>query len=267
MNQPDRLQRGILSLSFAAVLFAAHATGPNAGPVIEVRHGLKQTEIERLGPVPSYEVKTIRERIEVDGQLSEKAWSQASPITLMFPWDFQPGKKQRTTVRLLRDKDHLYVGYDCKDTDITASYENRDDPVYRDDCVEIFIRPSEQSDAYYGLEMNARGVLYDYFYPFPNQPDKNLNLEGIRLKTRLRGTLNQRSDQDDGWSLELAIPLRNLSESAGAPPPQAGAQWRVQLNRWDGTEDAGRRLSMWCHSGLKKPHPHNPERFGRIVFK
>ncbi|MCI0393217.1 MAG: carbohydrate-binding family 9-like protein [Acidobacteria bacterium] len=227
----------------------------------------KYSEIEGLGTVPSYQVMTISERIVVDGRLSEKAWSRASPITLIFPWDFQQGKKQRTTVRLLRDKDHLYVGYDCEDTDITASYENRDDPVYKDDCVEIFIRPSEKSYSYYGLEMNARGVLYDYFYPFPEQHDKNLSLDGVQLKTSLRGTLNRRDDQDDGWSLELAIPFRNFSGSAGAPAPKTGEQWRVQINRWDGTDDAGRRLSMWCHSGLKRAHPHNPERFGRIVFK
>ena len=41
----------------------------------------------------------------------------------------------------------------------------------------------------------------------------------------------------------------------------------IQLNRWDGTEDSGgRRLSMWCHSGLKNTHPHNPERFGVVEF-
>ncbi len=42
----------------------------------------------------------------------------------------------------------------------------------------------------------------------------------------------------------------------------------MQVNRWDGTEDSGgRRLSMWCHPGLKKANPHNPDRFGFVVFQ
>ncbi len=225
------------------------------------------TEIQDLDPVPKYEVSTIHEKIVVDGKLSEKAWIQAQPITLMFPWHFQTGKKQKTTVKILHDQHTLYVGYEAEDTDITAVCTKRDDATYLDDCVEIFIKPSETTDSYYGLEMNARGVLFDYFYPFPNELDKSMDLEGVQLKTTLRGTLNKRDDQDQGWTLEVAIPFKNFSKLANKLPPKVGDQWRVQINRWDGVEDAtGRRLSMWCHSGLKKPHPHNPERFGTLVF-
>jgi hypothetical protein len=228
----------------------------------------KYTELQGLGPLPEYVVKPIKDRIVVDGKLSEPAWSQAAPITLMFPWDFQTGKKQKTSVRMIRDADNLYVGYEADDLDITATYENRDDPTYKDDCVEIFIKPSQETDSYFGMEMNARGVLYDYFYPFPNGLDKDLNFEGVLLKTTLRGTLNERTDQDRGWTLEVAIPFNNFARLSKQATPKSGDKWRVQVNRWDGTEDsAGRRLSMWCHPGLKKAHPHNPDRFGVVVFK
>jgi hypothetical protein len=228
----------------------------------------KFTEIQDLAPLPKYTVKSTQERLAVDGNLSEKAWSQASPITLMFPWDSQTGKKQKTTVKLLRDQHALYVGYEAEDSDITATYQNRDDPTYKDDCVEIFVKPSQDTDSYFGMEMNARGILYDYFYPFPNQLDKSLNFEGVQLKTTIRGTLNQRDDQDQGWNLEVAVPFENFAKLARQVPPKSGDEWRVQINRWDGTDDSGgRRLSMWCHSGLKQVHPHNPERFGILVFQ
>jgi hypothetical protein len=227
----------------------------------------KYSEVAGLAPVPSYRAGKTKDKIEVDGKLSEKAWAKAAPVTLMFPWEDQTGIKQRTTVRLLRDQDYLYVGYECEDVDITATYENRDDPVYKDDCVEIFFRPGGDSDHYIGLEMNARGVLYDYFYPFPSKLGRELDLDGVRLKTTLRGTLNQSSDRDQGWTLELAVPWKSLTKLTDGQPPADGAEWRVQLNRWDGTEAAGRRLSMWGHSGMKRPNPHNPERFGRLTFK
>ena len=228
----------------------------------------KYTELQGLDRLPEYAVKSTKEKIVVDGKLSEPAWSQAAPITLMFPWDFQTGKKQKTTVKLIRDADTLYVGYEAEDTDITATYENRDDPTYKDDCVEIFIKPSQETDSYFGMEMNARGVLYDYFFPFPKELDKNLNFNGVQLKTTLRGTLNQRNDQDSGWTLEVAIPFKNFTPLSKRPAPNYGEKWRVQVNRWDGTEDSGgRRLSMWCHPGLKEANPHNPDRFGIVTFR
>jgi len=228
----------------------------------------KYTELPNVGPLPEYVVESVKEKMTVDGQLSEPGWSKATPITLIFPWDFQTGKKQKTTVKMVRTEDTLYVGYEAEDTDITALFENRDDPTYKDDCVEIFIKPNQETDSYFGMEMNARGVLYDYFYPFPKGLDKDLNFEGVQLKTTLRGTLNQRNDRDTGWILEVAIPFKNFSQLSKRPVPESGEKWRVQVNRWDGTEDAGgRRLSMWCHPGLRKANPHNPERFGIVTFR
>ncbi len=221
----------------------------------------KYTEIAGLPPVPSYSIKTTKEKISVDGKLTEKAWKQAVPVTLMFPWEDQTGKKQRTTVKLLRDENYLYVGYECEDSDITAILENRDDPVYKDDCVEIFINTNPKADHYFGFEMNARGVLYDYFFSYPTKHDLTPNLEGVLLKTEINGTLNQAGDQDRNWTLEVAIPFKSLNAI-----PKKGEQWNIQLNRWDGTEPK-RQLSMWSNSGMKKPNPHNPERFGKLFFK
>ena len=225
----------------------------------------KYTEIPGLPAPPSHAVTAVKEKFTIDGNLSEKAWASAKAITLMFPWDDQTGAKQRTTVKLLRDQTYLYVGYECDDADLTAIYEKRDDPVYKDDCVEIFLRPNEQSDHYIGLEMNARGVLYDYFFPFPSRLGRELDLDGVLLKTTLRGTLNQSGDKDQGWTLELAIPWSSLSKLTNGQAPAAGTSWRAQINRWDGTEP-NRRMSNWGHPGLKRPNPHNPERFGSLQF-
>lgn len=241
----------------ALLIFAATGTGED-----------KYSELKNLGPLPQYVVKSTGEKIVVDGKLSEPAWLETAPITLMFPWEYQSGKKQKTTVRMLRDASTLYVGYEAEDSDVTAIYLNRDDPTYKDDCVEIFIRPDQDSDSYIGMEMNARGVLFDYLYPFPKDYDKSLDLEGVELKTTLRGTLNQPNDRDAGWTLEVSVPFKNFGRLSNQPKPRSGETWRVQINRWDGTEaSGGRRLSMWCHSGLKQAHPHNPDRFGIVTFK
>jgi len=169
--------------------------------------------------------------------------------------------------RVLWDDENLYVGYECEDADIVALYEKRDDPTYKDDAVEIFINPNPaQQGLYYGMEMNARAVLYDYLYVFPTLLLKRIDFSGVQLATHIRGTLNMRGDKDEGWSLEVAIPWANFQELAKTLPPKPGDIWTANLNRWDGVEPA-RRLSLWSDSQQKTPNPHNPARFGELIFK
>lgn len=220
-----------------------------------------------VGPIPKYEVKRAASRIAVNGLLDDEAWKTASPaVEFVFPWDRQTGAKQRTRARLLWDSDYLYVGYECDDEDIVAVFGQRDDPTYRDDAVEIFIHPGPKYKVYWGFEMNARAVMYDYI----NIPGvihlNDSNADGAQLAVTVRGTLNQRGDKDQGWTLEVAIPWRAFRDFAGTPlPPKPGDIWRANLNRWDGSEP-NRRLSQWSDSGLEQPNPHRPERFGELVF-
>ncbi|MBI1789779.1 MAG: carbohydrate-binding family 9-like protein [Acidobacteria bacterium] len=219
-----------------------------------------------LGPVPRYEVRRAKWPIAIDGKLDDAAWRDARRIEFQFPWEQQTGAKQKTLARLLWDDRYLYAGYECEDTDIVAHYTTRDDPTYKDDAVEIFINPDPaQNNFYYGLEMNARAVLYDYFYVFPKLLLKRIDFTGVHLAVHRRGTLNQTGDVDEGWSLEVAIPWANFEELAKKLPPDPGSVWTANLNRWDGTEP-NRRLSLWSDSGLDRPHPHNPDRFGQLVF-
>jgi hypothetical protein len=141
----------------------------------------------------------------------------------------------------------------------------RDDPTYRDDCAEIYLNPRpDQEQAYYGLEINARPVLYDYLATFPKPMFvRSFQLEGVRIASLLRGTLNRRDDKDEGWTLEVAIPWSNFADQA--PTPKAGTVWKANFVRWDGVEPA-RRLSIWSPSGNAQPYPHNPARLGTLRF-
>ena len=218
-----------------------------------------------LKPLPRMQVKRATGKITVDGKLDDASWKSANSIEFQFPWDFQTGAKQKTTARLLWDDEYLYVAYECADADVVAHYGQHDDPTYKDDAVEIFIYPGKNRNLYYGLEMNARATLYDYFYIFPQLLLKRFDMVGVQLATHVDGTLNMTSDKDKGWTLELAIPWKNFEELTAEFPPKPGAVWRANFNRWDGTEP-NRRLSQWSDSGMVKPNPHWPERFGELEF-
>jgi hypothetical protein len=217
-------------------------------------------------PIPRYEVKRAASPVTIDGKLDDAAWGKASPpITLQFLWDSQTGAKQKTAARLVWDAQALYVGFDADDTDITARFLQRDDPTYRDDAVEIFINPDpNQETLYYGFEMNARGVLYDYLNYNSRTLFKRFDATGVTIATALRGTLNDSKDVDSGWSLEVAIPWSNFEELSRRPPGP-GTVWKANVNRWDGTEP-NRRMSIWSDPQNTTSWPHVPSRFGEIVF-
>jgi hypothetical protein len=218
-----------------------------------------------LPPIPTYEVHRARIAPVIDGKLDDAAWRTAEPVTFVFPWADQTGKKQKTVARLTWDDDNLYVAYECEDSDIIAVHTERDDPTYKDDAVELFIAPPGVKNLYVGLEMNARGALYDYIYPFPQRILKNYDLRGVQLAVSIKGTLNVTGDQDQGWNLEVAIPWRAFADLKDDPVPRIGERWRANMNRWDGTEP-NRRLSQWSDSGMLTPDPHNPDRFGYLLF-
>jgi hypothetical protein len=115
------------------------------------------------------------------------------------------------------------------------------------------------------MEMNVRAVLYDYMFIFPDVFIARFDMTGVQLATSIRGTLNVRGDKDEDWSLEVAIPWQNFQELTKTLPPAAGSMWTANMNRWDGVEP-DRRLSQWSDSGMKAPNPHQPARFGQLIF-
>jgi Carbohydrate-binding family 9 len=246
------------------ILLAVGADGQN---VEHPSPAPEPTFVERpvSAPVPTYEVRHTAVPVATDGYPDETAWKRAGDVTFQFPWDEQTGAKQKTTARLLWDDNCLYVTYACEDTDIVAHYEHRDDPTYKDHAVELLINPDPKHEIYLGLEMNARAVLCDYVFIYPQVILREFDLKGVRVAVRRDGPLNGSSGRVNGWDLEVAIPLRNFYELTRWQPVVPGTIWRANLCRWDGTEPH-RRLSVWSDSALVRPSPHNPKRFGQLVF-
>jgi hypothetical protein len=202
---------------------------------------LAQAERGGLAPIPTYEVHRARAAPRIDGFLDDAAWKAARPVTFVFPWADQTGKKQRTAARLTWDDDNLYVAYACEDDDITAIYTQHDDPTYKDDAVEIFIAPPGVKNLYLGLEMNARAVLYDYLYAFPQRLLKKYDLPGVQLAV----SRNKVGGRDQGWTLEVAISLAFFLRSGG----QSRSQDRRPLDRQHEIAGMGPNPIAGCRNG------------------
>lgn len=62
----------------------------------------------------------------------------------------------------------------------------------------------------------------------------NFDIPGLQTATTVDGTLNDNSDVDRGWNLEIAIPWRSLQLLANGKtiPPSHGDMWNMFLGRF-----------------------------------
>lgn len=226
--------------------------------------------------------------LTIDGNLGEPAWQKA-PWTEEFvdiEGALKPKPRFRTRAKMLWDKDYFYFGAELEEPDIWATLTKRDSVIFYDNDFEVFIDPLGDAHLYYELEMNALGTEWDLLLVQPYRDGgpavHSWDIQGLKTKVNLSGTINQPGDKDKGWSVEIAMPWEVLKE--GVPekkPPLAGDQWRVNFSRveyrveakegkYEKVKDSktGKPLPednwVWAPQGLI--NIHYPEMWGYLQF-
>lgn len=215
----------------------------------------------------SYSVLRAESSLKVDGVLDEAAWVKAKTVgDFKFPW-WKEGRKEQTVAKLLWNDEFLYVAFRCEDAHIWAEHTERDSPVYKDDCVEVFTAPNPSHPMnYFNIEMNVRRAFLDRHHPNgPGKPQTpNWNARGVMIATTVDGTLNDDTDVDRSWVLEAAIPFANFESVAKHTPPHDGDVWHLNLNRLGGKTNP--QHSQWSPGKSERPAFHAPQYFGRVTF-
>ena len=217
----------------------------------------------------THSIQRVREPIKIDGRLNEEAWKNANPVgAFHFPWE--DGNNEQTESRLLWDDTHLYVSFRCTDAMILGERTIRDSPVYRDDCVEVFLSPNPvKLEQYFNIEMSVNEAWLDAFHPQGAGSKEDWNPEGIRIASSVDGTQNIEADRDRSWTLEAAIPFAAFGRVAKNTPPRPGDGWRLNLNRLNYDRPSGHtrlQRSQWAPGSPDNPGFHAPEYFGKVVF-
>ena len=218
-------------------------------------------------PLPRYTIYRTNGPIKVDGRLDETAWKHAPSVgNFQFPW-WQSGRKEQTVAKMLWDDKNLYVAYHCQDTHIWAEQTEHDSPVYQDDCVELFTAPNPRQPVnYFNIEMNVLRTSLDRHHPRgPGKAEvEEWTASGVRIATHVDGTLNDDSDTDRGWILEVAIPFANFKDVTGRSHPRHGDTWHLNLNRLGGKTNP--QHSQWSPGTTARPAFHAPDTFGRVIY-
>ena len=266
------------------------------------RYGCGQ---DRIG---DYTCLRTREKIVIDGRLEEPCWARA-PRSPRFV-DMVTGAPGFWDTRMaaLWDDDHLYIAFWVEEPDVRARFTERDSPVYLENDIEIFIAGE---DCYYEFQINALGTVYEVFYIWQDAytrgsrfdtPEFDLlsrtvdvlggfqdelrygkhprgrrwafmdwDFPGLQAAVQVQGTLNDASDVDRGWTVELAFPWEGMKGLAGdrSLPPERGDVWRLDFSRFEALEYSGLKSGRspgWSFNPHGVYDSHIPECFTRIQF-
>ncbi|WP_297100571.1 carbohydrate-binding family 9-like protein [uncultured Draconibacterium sp.] len=234
----------------------------------------------------TYVAGQTRSAITIDGLANEPAWENAAWTTEFI--DIQGANMPLPTypkrIKMLWDADNLYIFAELVEEHIWAYYDKQDMIVYHENDFEVFIDPDGDTHNYYEFEVNAQNTLFDLFLdkPYRNggKPDIEWNAKGFKSAIYLDGTLNDPTDTDKKWCVEMAIPFSSLSIDGSFIQPKAGDIWKINFSRvqWqteiiDGkytrkTNDDGKLIpeDNWVWSPQGVINMHFPERWGLIQF-
>jgi hypothetical protein len=222
------------------------------------------------------------EPIRIDGRLDDKAWGDA-PWTDAFvdiEGDRRPRPRFRTRAKMLWDDRFFYIGAEMEEPHVWATLAAHDSVIFHDDDFEVFLDPDGDNHEYYEIEINALNTEWDLFLKRPYRDGgpalNSWEIPGLKTAVHVDGTLNDPTDTDRGWSVELAIPWSVLAEYAHRPaPPRDGDQWRLNFSRveWQVDVADGRyrkrpnlKEDNWVWSPQGVIDMHRPERWGFVQF-
>lgn len=216
--------------------------------------------------IPMYVVYRTAQPITIDGVLDEEAWARI-PVWSEFV-DTATGRpvEHSTTAKLLYNDNYLYVAFACQDKDIWSDFTERDENLWENEVVEIFIDPAKARTRYFEFEVSPRNVVWDGRITNPKGTGEDLeidakwNCERLKSAVNVKGTLDDRTDTDEGWTVEMAIPHTCLVRV----PPQPGEEWRFNMYRIE--RPRGEEVGLLAWTPTMKPGFHIPAKFGRLLF-
>lgn len=209
----------------------------------------------------------VDEPLKMDGVLDESIYTHL----LRLPLDnSQTGaaisdSAYYSFVQVAYDKTHLYLAYTCYDRDIHTRFTQRDERLFEEEAVEVFIDVDTVPRDYVEIEISPANVLYDSWIVDPENIDvpatSAYDMDDFQSGVSVKGTLNERSDQDSVWTVEMAIPLRGLLADFSWEKVNRYA-WKINFYRLN-LDEYGPRAFAWSPT---EGSFHQPALFGVLRF-
>lgn len=221
------------------------------------------------------------ETIEINGKLNEESWEKCnwSDYFVDIEGNLKPEPRFKTRIKMLWDDQYFYFAAEMEEPHIWANLKERDAVIFYDNDFEIFIDPQGDTHNYYEFEINALNTVWDLLITEPYRESRcraidSWDIQGLQTAVYIDGTLNDPSDIDNRWYVEIAMPWKVLEECSDQTPPIDGDQWRVNFSRVEWNvhyEDNNYHKTkqpednwVWSPQGLIAMH--YPEMWGFVQF-
>jgi hypothetical protein len=226
-----------------------------------------------------------QDAITIDGKPDELVWDSIEWSSDFIDIEGVKTPKYQTNVKIVWDDTYFYILAKIEEPHVWADITQHDAVIFHNNDFEVFIDPDGDTHNYYELEINALNTVWDLFITKPyrelNSPVLNdWHITGLKSAVHIDGTLNDASDTDKGWTLEMAIPWSVYKTSYYQDVVPRDTFWRVNFSRvnWDYELTDGvysRKKDLkgaflhdynWVWSPQGVVNMHEPEKWGYVYF-
>jgi len=195
-------------------------------------------------------LRAVQGGLEVNGKLDKPAWQGADQLPANQCIQDGAPTLVNTGFRLLHDETHLYLGARCEEPFMDRIFDQvkqRGGKVWKENAVEMIVRPPGENVFTYHLSVNTLGTLFEKKYKGKRVAD--WHSQGRAAVHRAKGF----------WSIEIAIPLASF----GLEIVRSGDMWRGNFSRHRTTARPF-EISAWSttYGGINRP-----ERFGYLTVE
>jgi predicted phosphodiesterase len=186
----------------------------------------------------------------IDGDLSDACWASCTPVSKLHA-AYDATVEGRTEFFFACDAENLYLSAICFDPEmvnVAASVEERDGPIYGEDCVGYFLQPNPGEMTVYQIYVNPLGTVFDQEITF----DETMWYTANREWDGEYEVATQRTD--DRWSVEIRVPLAQIGGDIEQFPT-----WRANFRRKQARTSAS---ADW-----QVPIEYDPNTFGEVAFE
>lgn len=209
------------------------------------------------------------DEILIDGILDETTWQHAEEVFLR---ENMIGEKVtmssvQTSVKTCYDEQNLYIAFECNDQDIWGNFTKRDQHLWEEEAVEVFIDVDDDPNTYVEVEVSPDNVLFDSYIVDPINIDveatARFDLANINTAVNVIGTVDNRQDIDHKWIVEIAIPFTDMIEDFDKLSIK-NSKWKINFYRINQDYDQETAYFAWSPTGGRF---HKPSVFGTLVFE
>jgi arylsulfatase A len=194
---------------------------------------------------------------------TESVWGAAQRIT----WG---PAAMATSFRALSTRAGLAVRYDVTDPSPWHTLTQRDERLWNEEVVELFLDVGATGRSYAEIEWNRANAVVDLWVDRPeNRFDKDWNAVGLESRAHPR---KDAAGRPTGWTAVAVLPWAALASKAPpgtSLPPKPGDRWRFnvfRIERPGGPKDPEKDAQYLAWSPTGNRSFHVPLAFRELVF-